>query len=145
MKYEGLKVNKILLIILATTSLILAELPIYQCKEINNATFINEKGEIVPEVNSASGRSRLNVSLVTKKGTKNIKSLRVNGTDLQVVKVSGSYVYAVEFALNGMHTWVLFKNKDGKTYITLSKTYDFIGAPMTLYSLYACENVNNTF
>ena len=137
--------NKILLSMFAITSLVLAELPSYQCKEINNATFINAKGEIAPELNSASGRSKLNVSLVTKKGTKNIESLRVNGTDLHVTKVSGSYVYAVEFALNGMHTWVLFKNTDGKTYITLSKTYNFLGAPMTLYSLYACENVNNTF
>jgi endo-alpha-1,4-polygalactosaminidase (GH114 family) len=129
----------------AITSLVLAELPSYQCKEINNATFINAKGKINPEVNSASGRSKLNVSLVTKKGTNNLESLRVNGTELQVTKVSGTYVYAVEFALNGMHTWVLFKNTDGKTYITLSKTYNFLGAPMTLYSLYACENVNNTF
>ena len=137
--------NKILLSMFAITSLVLAELPSYQCKEINNATFINAKGEIVPEVNRASGRSKLNVSLVTQKGTKNLESLRVNGTDLQVTKVSGDYVYAVEFALNGMHTWVLFKNTDGKTFITLSKTYNFLGAPMTLYSLYACENVNNTF
>ncbi len=137
--------NKILLSVFTITSLVLAELPSYQCKEINNATFINAKGEIVPEVNRASGRSKLNVSLVTQKGTKNLESLRVNGADLQVTKVSGDYVYAVEFALNGMHTWVLFKNTDGKTFITLSKTYDFLGAPMTLYSLYACENVNNTF
>ena len=47
--------KKILLIVLAITSFVFAELPSYQCKEINNATFINAKGEIMPEVNSASG------------------------------------------------------------------------------------------
>ncbi|MGE4511577.1 MAG: hypothetical protein AB7D43_10810 [Sulfurimonadaceae bacterium] len=63
-----------------------------------------------------------------------------------VTDIKNGYVYAIEFTAGGMHTWVLFKNKkDNKTYLTISKTYDFIGVPLTSYSLYKCEQTNNNF
>ena len=63
-----------------------------------------------------------------------------------VADIKNGYIYAVEFVSGGMHTWVLFDNKkDNKTYLTVSKTYDFIGIPLTVYALYNCERVNNRF
>ena len=139
--------KNIILSISLLSSIVLAELPSYQCVDNYNATYITGKGTIEPEVKKSSGRSKLNISIVVKneKGKKYVDSLRVNGNDLYVTKVNKSYIYAIEFTANAMHTWVLFDNKDGKPYLTLSKTYDFLGAPMTLYSLYSCEKVNNTF
>ena len=125
-------------------TLILAELPSYQCKEAFSVTYFNYKGKIKPEIEKSSGKSRLNISLVPIDGQ--IKYMRVNGQNLLVTKTFGSYVYALEFALSGMHTWVLFNNNfDGKNYLTISKTYDMLGSPMAGYFLYSCEKVNNTF
>ncbi len=139
--------KKIITSLVLMSSLICAELPSFQCVEVYGASYITAKGTIEPNIHRASGRSKLNVSIVmnNKKGKKYVDSLRVNGNDLHVTMVNKSYVYAVEFTANAMHSWVLFDNKDGTPYITLSKTYDFLGAPMTIYSLYSCERVNNTF
>ena len=139
--------KKIIVIVTLISSSIWAELPSYQCVDTHEASYITFKGTIEPEVKQSSGRSKLNVSIVLKeeKGKEYIKSLRANGNDFHVTKVNKSYIYAVEFTANAMHTWVLFDNKDGKTHLTISKTYDFMGTPMTSYSLYSCEKVNNTF
>jgi len=139
--------KKIISGMLLISGIIWAELPSFQCVETYGATYITHEGTIKPAVNKASGMSKLNVSIVIKekKGKKYIENLRVNGNDFHVTMINKSYVYAVEFTANAMHSWVLFDNKDGKPYITLSKTYDFLGAPMALYSLYSCERVNNTF
>ena len=123
-----------------------ADLPSYQCVDKYEASFFNHKGEIVPENKKASGKSKLNVMIVpeTKDGKIQIKALNVNGNELMVTTVKNGYVYAIEFTKGGMHSWVLFEDKNGKTYITLSKTYDLMG-PLTSYSLYECEQVNNRF
>ena len=139
--------KKIIIFLAATSSLLLAELPSYQCVDTHEANFITHKGDIEPKVKETSHRSKLNVSLVvdSKESKKYIKSLRVNGNDFHVTMVSGGYVYAVEFTAVAMNTWVFFENKNGDIHLTLSKTYKFFGAPMTSYSLYSCEKVNNSF
>ncbi len=139
--------KKIFILLAIMSGSLFAELPSYQCVDTHDASYITAEGTIEPEINETSHRSKLNVSVVleAKKGKKYVKNLRVNGNDFEVKMVNKSYIYALEFTVNAMHTWVLFDNKDGKPYITLSKTYDFLGAPMTVYSLYSCEHVNNTF
>ncbi len=139
--------KKIISIVMVMGGLVWAELPSYQCVDTYEASYITAKGTIEPKVNETSHKSKLNVSIVTetKDAKKYVKSLRVNGNDFHVTMVNRSYIYALEFTANAMHTWVLFDNNDGKPHITLSKTYDFLGTPMTSYSLYSCEQVNNTF
>lgn len=134
--------KKIFFILLIVFSLNASESPSYQCINTYEASFIEADGSIKPEAKKASGRSKLNI--MVEKGKKEMLFLNVNGNKLQVADIKNEYIYAVEFTAGGMHTWVLFKNKkDKQTYLTLSKTYDFIGVPLTSYSLYSCEQINN--
>lgn len=136
--------KKILTTLLIAFSLNATELPSYHCVNTYEASFIEANGSIKPEVKKASGRSKLNIMVEEGKNKKLF--LNVNGNKLLITDIKHGYIYAVEFTAGGMHTWVLFKNqKDKKTYLTISKTYDFLGAPLTSYSLYNCEQVNNRF
>jgi len=136
--------KKILTALLVALSLNATELPSYHCINTYSASFIEADGSIKPKATKASGRSKLNIILEEDKKKKLF--LNVNGNKLLVTDIKHGYIYAIEFTAGGMHTWVLFENKkDKKTYLTISKTYDFLGAPLTSYSLYSCEQVNNKF
>jgi hypothetical protein len=136
--------KKIFSILLVVFSLNATELPSYHCVDTYEASFIQSKGVVKPKVIKTSGRSKLNIIVEEDKNNK--ISLNVNGNRLLVTDIKHGYIYAVEFTASAMHTWVLFKNKkDKKTYLTISKTYDFIGTPLTSYSFYGCEQVNNSF
>ena len=136
--------KKILTILSVALSLNATELPSYHCVNSYEASFIQADGSVKPKVKRTSGRSKLNIMVEEDKKKKIF--LNVNGNKLLVTDIRHGYIYAVEFTAGGMHTWVLFENKkDKKTYLTISKTYDFIGVPLTSYSLYNCEQVNNKF
>ena len=136
--------KKIFTTLLVAFSLNAAELPSYHCVNTYEASYIDADGSIKPKVKKTSGISKLNI-MIDEDSNKKV-FLNVNGAKLLVTDIKHGYIYAVEFTAGGMHTWVLFKNKkDKKTYLTISKTYDFIGAPLTSYTLYNCEQVNNRF
>jgi len=121
-----------------------SELPSYQCTDIYEASFIEANGSLKPEAKKTTGRSKLNI-MIDEDKDKNL-FLNANGNKIEVINIKNGYIYAVEFTGGGMHTWVLFKNKkDNKTYLTISKTYEFFDAPLTSYSIYKCEQVNNHF
>ncbi len=120
------------------------ELPSYQCQSSYEASFIKGDGSIEPKAKKSSGSSRLNIAIALD-GEK-VKGLSVNGKVLPLLYLKGSYIYAGEVTAGGMNTWVLFRDAPrNKDYLSISKTYDFLGAPMTSYLLYSCERVNNTF
>jgi len=136
--------KRILITLSVVLSLNATELPSYHCVNTYEASFIKADGSVKPEVKRASGRSKLNIMVEEDKKKKMF--LNVNGNKLLVTDIRHGYIYAVEFTAGGMYTWVLFENKkDKKTYLTISKTYDFLGVPLTSYSLYNCEQVNNRF
>lgn len=127
---------------------LMAENPSFQCTEKYYAGFINYKGQVEPELKTASGHSKFNlmIELKVENNDTYVENLNVNGTKFIVSRVNGDYIYAHEFTRNNTHNWVFFKNpKDNKYYVSLQKAYDLLGTPLVNMSLYSCEKVNNNF
>ena len=135
--------KKILFIFLTLFSLNATELPSFQCIETYYTSFIEADGSIKPKIRKPSAKSKLNIMVETGKNNKYF--LNVNGGRISVAEIKNGYIYAVEFTGGGMNTWVFLKNKKNKKYyLTISKTYELMDAPLTLFILYSCEQVNNS-